>query len=83
MLSQLGPDSPNCNFLVNTLNACVHSVLLYASELWAATQEDVSCLNRNDMMMIRWIKKDLAVKGLGVLLVQNRNAWRRAIHPKS
>ena len=36
-------------------NSCVHSVLLYASETWAATQEDVSQLNRNDMMMIRWI----------------------------
>ena len=36
-------------------NACVRSVLLYASETWAATQEDVSRLNRNDMMMIRWI----------------------------
>ena len=36
-------------------NACVHSVLLYASETWAATQEDVSRLNRNDMMMIRWM----------------------------
>ena len=35
-------------------NACVRSVLLYASETWAATQE-VSRLNRNDMMMIRWI----------------------------
>ena len=30
-------------------------VLLYASEAWAATQEDVSCLNLNDMMMIRWV----------------------------
>ena len=37
-------------------NACVLSVLLYASETWAATQEDVSYLNHNDMMMmIRWI----------------------------
>ena len=36
-------------------NACVLSVLLYASETWAATQEDVSRLNRNDMMMIKWI----------------------------
>ena len=35
-------------------NACVRSVLLYASETWAATQEDISRLNRNDMM-IRWI----------------------------
>ena len=34
--------------------ACVGSVLLYASETWAAIQEDVSRLNRNDMM-IRWI----------------------------
>ena len=33
----------------------MRSVLLYASETWAATQEDVSHLNRNDMMMIRWI----------------------------
>ena len=136
-------------------NACVHSVLLYSSETWAATQEDFSCLNRSDMMMIRWIcsaklrdkvpseelrsrlglgsienalrrgrlrwyghvqcmdpdtwprkldktiitgnnprghprkawlqciKKDLAVKGLDASLVQNRNAWHRAIHPKS
>ena len=29
------------------------------------------------------LKKDLAVKGLDESLVQNRNAWRRAIHPKS
>ena len=36
-------------------NACAHSVLLYASETWAATQENASCLNHNDMMMIRWI----------------------------
>ena len=36
-------------------NACVRSVLLYASETWAATQEDVSGLNRNYMVMIRWI----------------------------
>ena len=36
-------------------NACVCSVLLYATKTWAATQEDVSLLNRNDMMMIRWI----------------------------
>ena len=34
--------------------AFVLSVLLYASETWAATQEDVIRLNRNDMM-IRWI----------------------------
>ena len=34
-------------------NACLRSILLYASETWAATQEDVSRLNRNDMMMKR------------------------------
>ena len=33
-------------------NACVRSVLLYASETWAAAQEDVSRLND---MMVRWI----------------------------
>ena len=136
-------------------NACVCSVLLYASETWATAQEDVSRLSRNDMMKIRWIcsaklrdkvpseelrsglglgsienalrcgrlrwyghvqcmdpdtwprkvdktivtgnnlkgrprktwlqciKKDLAVKGLDVSLVQNRKAWCRAIHSKS
>ena len=36
-------------------NACVRSALLNASETWVATQEDVSRLNGNDMMMIRWI----------------------------
>ena len=33
---------------------CVRSVLLYASETWTATK-DVSHLNHNYMMMIRWI----------------------------
>ena len=32
---------------------------------------------------LQFIKKDLAVKGLDASLVQNRNAWRRAIRPKS
>ena len=32
---------------------------------------------------LQCIKKNLAVKGLDASLVQNRNAWRRAIHPKS
>ena len=32
---------------------------------------------------LQCIKKDLAVKGLDASLVQSRNAWRRAIHPKS
>ena len=41
--------------LLYAYNACVRSVLLYASEMWVATQEDVFRLNRNDMMMIRWI----------------------------
>ena len=36
-------------------NACERSVLLYASEMWAATQKDVSHLNHNDTMMIGWI----------------------------
>ena len=36
-------------------NACVRSALLYATTTWTATQEDVSRLNRKDMMMIRWI----------------------------
>ena len=32
---------------------------------------------------LQCIKKDLAVKGLDASLVQIRNAWHRAIHPKS
>ena len=32
---------------------------------------------------LQCIKKDLAVKGLDASLVQNRNAWCRAIHSKS
>ena len=36
-----------------TMHVC--SVLLYACKTWYAKQEDVSRLNRNDMMMIRWI----------------------------
>ena len=32
---------------------------------------------------LQCIKKDLAVKGLDVSLVQNRKAWCRAIHSKS
>ena len=36
-------------------NGCVHSVLLYASETWAGTQHDISHLNCNDMMMMKWI----------------------------
>ena len=36
-----------------TMHVC--GVLLYACETWDAKQEDVSRLNRNDMMMIRWI----------------------------
>ena len=33
----------------------MHVSTFYASETWAAIQEDASRLNRNDMMMIRWI----------------------------
>ena len=33
----------------------MHRVLLYPSEIWAATQQDVSRLKCNDMMIIKWI----------------------------
>ena len=36
-------------------NACVRSVMLYASETWPATKEDLTRIERNDKMMIRWI----------------------------
>ena len=36
-------------------SACVRSVMLYASETWPVTRDDITRLERNDMMMIRWI----------------------------
>ena len=36
-------------------NACVHRFMLHGSGTWPATKEDVTRLERNDMMMIRWI----------------------------
>jgi len=36
-------------------NACVRSVMLYASETWPVTNKDIRRLERNDMMMIHWI----------------------------
>ena len=35
--------------------ACVRSVMLYASETWALREEDLVRLERNDMRMIRWM----------------------------
>ena len=35
-------------------NACVHSVLLYASETWPTKVEDINRLSRNEKAMIRW-----------------------------
>ena len=36
-------------------DACVRKVMLYASETWPVTKEDVTRLHRNNMMMVRWI----------------------------
>ena len=35
--------------------ACVRSVMLYGSEIWAVKEEDLDRLERNDMRMIRWM----------------------------
>ena len=35
--------------------ACVRSIMLYASETWALREEDLVRLERNDMRMIRWM----------------------------
>ena len=35
--------------------ACIRSVIIYAGETWAVREEDLSKLERNDMMMIRWM----------------------------
>jgi len=36
-------------------NACIRSVMLYASETWPVTNDNIRRLERNYMMMIRWI----------------------------
>ena len=43
ILTRRGLSLNSCDY---AYNVCVQSVLLYASETWAATQEDVTCLNR-------------------------------------
>ena len=35
--------------------ACIRSVIIYGGETWAVREEDLSRLERNDMMMIRWM----------------------------
>ena len=35
--------------------ACIRSVIIFAGETWAVREEDLSKLERNDMMMIRWM----------------------------
>ena len=35
--------------------ACVHSVMMYESEIWPVRAEDMCCMERNDMQMIRWM----------------------------
>ena len=39
----------------NISKAYVRSVVLYGSEPWAAKQEILNKLERNDMMMVRWM----------------------------
>ena len=40
----------------NVYQACVRSVLLYASETWPVKTEDIARLERNENSMIRWIQ---------------------------
>lgn len=35
--------------------ACVRSIFIYAGETWPVREEDLARLERNDMMMIRWM----------------------------
>ena len=35
--------------------ACVRSVMMYGSETWPVRAEDMCCMERNDMRMIRWM----------------------------
>ncbi|KAI8498339.1 hypothetical protein Bbelb_242830 [Branchiostoma belcheri] len=39
----------------HVFNSCVRSVLLYASETWPVTAEDMKRLARSDRAMVRWI----------------------------
>ena len=36
-------------------NACIRSILLYASETWPAKADDINWLIRTDNSMVRWI----------------------------
>ena len=36
-------------------NACIRSILLYASETWPAKADDINRLIRTDNSMVRWI----------------------------
>ena len=65
---------------------CVRSVLLYASETWPITVEDINRLRRNDNAMVRWIcSKRLADRvptaqlrdRLGIHQLEDVVRWRR------
>ena len=70
-------------------NAAVRSVLLYGSETWPLTSEDLSRLTRNDNSMVRWIcsarladrhrTKDLqsllGIKGIADVCRNGRLRW--------
>ena len=67
----------------------MHCVLLYASETWAATQEDVYHLNCNVMMMMRWIcstnltdkiPSDELRSGLGLCNIENVSSMYESRH---
>ena len=67
-------------------NMCVRSVLLYASETWPLTNEDLERLRRNDNAMVRWIcSKRLADRvpmehlhhRLGIHQLEDVIRWRR------
>ena len=38
-------------------DACVRSIVLYGGETWAVKANDLNRLERNDMMMVRWVCK--------------------------
>ena len=69
--------------------ACVHSKMMYGSETWPVKAEDVSCMEQNDMRMIRWmcnvsvkdrlsskeLRKRLHVDSIGSCMQNRRLCW--------
>ena len=76
---------------------CIQSVLVYGSETWAMKLDDVHRLERNEMVMVRWMcgvtLKDrksnlellqrLGIEGVGDVVRRGRLRWFGHVERKS